>query len=120
MCLIALPLYGLGRVLFGWRAGLAGVLLFVFSPFYHIIGVGGWTDLLATLWYYGCLYCAARWVLAPDPERRWPLLIGLCFALAALTREDAVVLTVALAVAWWWRGHNPVDALALAAVPSWP
>jgi hypothetical protein len=117
MCLIALPLYGLGKALFDWRAGLAAALLFMLSPIYHMLGIGGWTDLMASFFYYACLYCVTLCILAPTAGRRLPLLAGLSFALAALTREDAVVLVLALGMAWWARGRRLDDAADFAVAP---
>ena len=124
MSLVALPLFFLGRALFDSRVGLLAVVLFTLNPFYHAIGTGGWTDLTATLCYYGCLACAVQTVLGRRVADRstaayiWPLLSGLFFALAALTREDAVVLALLLAFAWWVRGHTVRDGLAFLAFPA--
>jgi 4-amino-4-deoxy-L-arabinose transferase-like glycosyltransferase len=124
MSLVAAPLFFLGRALFDWRAGLVAVGLYTLSPFYHAIGIGGWTDLTATLFYYACLACAAQCV-RQDRDTRiachpsiWPLLTGLFFALAVLTREDAVVLALALGFVWWMRWRSLRDALALLAFPA--
>jgi Dolichyl-phosphate-mannose-protein mannosyltransferase len=123
MSLVALPIFILGKALFDWRAGLVAVAFFTLNPFYHAIGIGGWTDLTATLFYYGCLACAAQCVLQERDIKAtrataWPLLTGLFFALAALTREDAVVLVLALGFAWWMCGRHPRDALAFLAFPA--
>jgi len=124
MSLVALPLFFLGRALFDWRTGLVAVALFTLNPFYHAIGIGGWTDLIATLFYYGCLACVVQTVLVSHAVKRkggaygWPLLTGLLFALAALTREDAIVLALALGFAWWVRGRSIRDGLAFLAFPA--
>ncbi len=114
--LTALPLYVLARRLAGDRAGLAAVLIFALNPFYHALGIGGWTDLTATFFYYCALAALVTYIGAPDSRAwRWALLAGMGAALAALAREDAVVLAAALAGAWWLAGRRPRDAAALAA-----
>jgi 4-amino-4-deoxy-L-arabinose transferase-like glycosyltransferase len=124
MSLVALPLFFLGRSLFDWRTGLVAVALFTLNPFYHAIGIGGWTDLTATLFYYGCLACVVQTILRRQAVRSrrsaygWPLLTGLMFALAALTREDAIVLALALGMAWWMRGRSIRDGLAFMVFPA--
>ena len=124
MSLVALPLFYLGRSLFDWRTGLVAVALFTLNPFYHAIGIGGWTDLTATLFYYGCLACVVQTILGRQSFKSkggacgWPLLTGLLFALAALTREDAIVLALALGIAWWVRGRSIRDGLAFLAFPA--
>ena len=70
MSLVALPLFFLGRALFDWRTGLVAVALFTLNPFYHAIGIGGWTDLTATLFYYGCLACVVQTVLGRQAVRQ--------------------------------------------------
>ncbi|MBI5876343.1 MAG: glycosyltransferase family 39 protein [Chloroflexi bacterium] len=116
--LTALPLYALGRQLFGARAGMLTALLFTLNPFYHMLGIGGWTDTTATLFYYLALALLAAYVHAPSGRRRsLALVAGLSAALAALAREDAVVLVVALAGAWWLAGRRPADAVMLIAEP---
>ncbi len=114
MALTALPLYLLGRRLFDTRAALLATLLFALNPFYHIIGIQAWTDLTATLLYYSCLLALAWYYFAPAGASA--LHSGLWFTLAALTREESVLLAIPLVIVWWWRGRNvPHGALFLAA-----
>lgn len=115
MALTALPLYALGQKLFDARAALLAVVLFALNPFYHVIGIQGWTDLTATLLYYGCLLAIAVYYLAPSAHGA--LWSGVLLALAALTREESILLALPLAVVWWWRGRDARHGMLFAAGP---
>ncbi len=90
-----------GMRLFGPRGAAAGVALAVFPMAVFLDGLLD-KSALATL-----LIAA---VLALAVGRRW-LLCGLALGLLALTRENALILTLPLL---WWIGRQPRAALALA------
>lgn len=112
MALIALPLYLLGCQLGKPRAAFWATVLFAFNPFYHVIGIQGWTDSTATLFYYACLATLASYALAPTQREAW--LSGLWFALAVLTREENLLLSLPLLVVWWWKQRQHTLAFAIA------
>ncbi len=115
MALTALPLYALGKKLFDARAALLATIFFALNPFYHAIGIQGWTDLTATLLYYICLLCLADYYFSPTSGGAF--LSGVLLALAALTREESIMLALPLVVIWWWRGRERKHALMFTLAP---
>ncbi|TMC60697.1 MAG: glycosyltransferase family 39 protein, partial [Chloroflexi bacterium] len=115
MALTALPLYLLGRQLFDSRVALLAIALFALNPFYYIVGIQAWTDLSATLFYYLCLLALASYFLSPSSANA--LLSGAWLTLAALTREESILLVLPLVVVWWWRGRNLAHGALFALAP---
>jgi hypothetical protein len=96
-------LYGLGRRLGFTRIGSAGAaLLFGLSPLAVLYGRWTFLDNLVTPWLL------AAFVLALSPRRSIPAGAGaaLCFAMATLTKETALILLPAFAWAMW-RNTDP-------------
>jgi hypothetical protein len=96
-------IYGLGRRLSFSRIGSAGAaLLFGLSPLAVLYGRWTFLDNLVTPWLL------AAFVLALSPRRSIPAGVGaaLCFAMATLTKETALILLPAFAWALW-RNTDP-------------
>ncbi|HEV2778870.1 MAG TPA: hypothetical protein VGX25_05660 [Actinophytocola sp.] len=106
--------YALGRRLGFSRAGGAGAaLLFALCPLSVSYGRWVFLDNLATPWLLGAF------VLALSPRRGIAGSLGaaLCFGMAALTKETALVLLPALAWAMWRNAdpRNRTQTLTVAA-----
>jgi len=101
--------YGVGRLVFGHRAGALGALLFAFFPS-HVI----WSSSVLSESLFNFLFVAALWVLLalrlPAGQAGGPASglwgaapFGVLVALATLTRGQGAVLLPLGAVFWLWR-----------------
>jgi 4-amino-4-deoxy-L-arabinose transferase-like glycosyltransferase len=102
-----LLVWGLGRRMFGPRAGLLAALVLATAPMMVIESKLATTDATLTLFLVGCQF--ALWELSKAPSRVAATAFWLCLAMATLTKGPIgpVLIAVSAAVSWWWGG--PVD-----------
>ena len=122
--LIVLPLYALGRRLFGHQAGLLAGLLGALHPALAVNPLywGSMTEapfLLAVLsGLYACYRCAEA-LAEPRPGAavRWGLAMGAAFGLGYLARPEALVFLAVMLVylGLKWLFHRPRRVLRLVA-----
>jgi len=88
------PLFFLGKYLWNRQVAFLSTVLFVLSPFYTAIGSVTMTDTSFTFFYYVTLTFAMLYWMRR--QSRWLALAGLGLALTVWTREEGIVLAVAL------------------------
>ncbi len=128
--LLVLPIHGVGRRLYGSRAGLmAGFLVALWPPFnaavpwwgtmteppfYFFVALGLWAAVVAA--GFGAAGDQDGRAAVAEPKMRAPhrvwawALTGFAFGLAYLTRPEAIfylpAVGLALLLAVWWRGMS--------------
>lgn len=114
--LLVVPVYFIGKALYGQRAGLSAAALVAVFPALtaSVLHWGSMTEPLYMFWVYLGLWAGLVICFAPSPSPLWAYpLAGLSFGLAYLTRPEAigywvvvgvfVVLLQAFRRAWRWR-----------------
>jgi 4-amino-4-deoxy-L-arabinose transferase-like glycosyltransferase len=86
--LLALPVYGFGRELYGRRPALYAAALALFHPFLVQLSTNAYSEPVYLL--FGMLGLWWLWRTWRRPRWRWPLLAATALALAAMTRTQAV------------------------------
>ena len=99
-----LTTFAVGRVAFSRRAGWAAVFLLLSSRLYVDWSTSGYVDVPVGVYHGLTFLCAFIWM--QSGERRWALWAGAMAGLALWTKQSALVLLPALAVAPLLRTHS--------------
>jgi 4-amino-4-deoxy-L-arabinose transferase-like glycosyltransferase len=96
--------WGLGRRMFGTRAGRLAALLLATAPIMLIESKLATTDATLACWFVGGQFCL--WELSRRPSRRLAAVFWILLALGILTKGPvpAALLAAAGLVSWWWSG----------------
>ncbi len=99
-----LLVWGLGRRMFGPRAGRLAALVLATAPIMMIESKLATTDATLAFWFVAGQFCL--WELNQRPSRRVAALFWLLLALGILTKGPVPAALIAAAglASWWWGG----------------
>lgn len=97
-----LVVWGLGRAMFGARAGRLAALMLATAPIMVVESKLATTDATLTLWLVGVQFCL--WELGRRPSPYFAAGFWILLALATLTKGPVGIALIAASslVAWWW------------------
>ena len=109
--LALLPIFALALWLFGRWAAVGTAVLYTLSPPWTGLGASTMTGTTFVLFYYLTLLLVTAYYVRPS--RLLALLTGLSFALVVMSREEGLILGLAVAAVFLFRDVlNPASAAA--------
>ncbi|MCD6352838.1 MAG: glycosyltransferase family 39 protein, partial [Proteobacteria bacterium] len=99
--LAVVPLYLLGRSLYGVKAGIIGGLFFVFQPYCVRFSVDVLSDPTFLFFFILAFYLGTETITKGGKSSRWSMGAGLSSGLAYLTRPEGILVIVLLMV-WYF------------------
>lgn len=86
--------YGIGRMLFGRRVGLLGVVVVASSLLFVLMGRLATPDMLLTCWTCWAVHCIVRSFVHGDARGGWAVLRGVFIGLGFMTKGPVILVFV--------------------------